>query len=452
MLEKRPEDRYSTPAEVASALLPFCEGHDLPSLVRGKHSSDMTTIAYRDTQSGASRADTRRSRPLLGGIDRRTRRWLRTALLPLGLMALFAGGIYWVLSTSAERVAQSEREADRRTEETRQAMLKQAEADARVNLPSFAKHAARTSLPEEIQRRFAVLVEGADDPEMIAALRKLNVEVPPGRAALEVLDATALADIDRWIATFAHGHGSELAVDSWFITNADGVQVARSPKAASIGESYRRRDYFHGQGHDIEDSEAPLDGVKPIERNHLSLVYSSTTSGLLKVAFSTPIWDDAPAAEGEPGQRRVIGVLAMSVNVDDFTVLDKDLAGDSEVILVDLRPDWIEGQENRGLILHHPRMEKGKLVRIDPELLQAIDAAEPCKDPNFDGKNHFEVGYVDPLVENPAQRFWGAFEPVRYRVGDVQGPGQLPDRPGWLVLAQKPMPMPAEPVATPPAP
>ena len=35
---------------IAAALSPFCEGQDLTSLVRGKKSSDMTTMAFRDTQ------------------------------------------------------------------------------------------------------------------------------------------------------------------------------------------------------------------------------------------------------------------------------------------------------------------------------------------------------------------------------------------------------------------
>ena len=61
----------------------------------------------------------------------------------------------------------------------------------------------------------------------------------------------------------------------------------------------------------------------------------------------------------------------MTVNVHEFKVLEEELAGGNEVVLVDLRPDWIEG-EGHGLILHHPQRAQhgeGKLARVDPELL-----------------------------------------------------------------------------------
>ena len=46
----------------------------------------------------------------------------------------------------------------------------------------------------------------------------------------------------------------------------------------------------------------------PIQKNHLSLVYRSSTSGLLKVAFSTPIWYDPPEANGKSAEAKKIYV------------------------------------------------------------------------------------------------------------------------------------------------
>ena len=117
-------------------------------------------------------------------------------------------------------------------------------------------------------------------------------------------------------------------------------------------------------------------------------------------------------------------VLSMSVNVHDFKVLDAELAGASEVVLIDLRSDWIEEKNGRpveghGLILHHPNLEKGRLARADPKLLEQIKAARPLEDPDFDGAKHFLSGYVDPLAKEPTQKYWGAFEPNPWQSDDA---------------------------------
>jgi hypothetical protein len=137
----------------------------------------------------------------------------------------------------------------------------------------------------------------------------------------------------------------------------------------------------------------------------------------------------------------VIGVLAMSVNVHEFNVLEEELAGGSEVVLIDLRADFIEKEPKSGLILHHPRLEKGQLARVPQDLLETINKANPITDADFDGLNHFldDEGYHDPLNPDTAVRYWGAFEPVRYEIGDAPASLGPIDRVGWVVLVQKRM-------------
>ena len=449
MLEKRPEERFSTPAEVAAALAPFAEGHALPALVRSHQSGEAHDSALRETKpDGVSRIDTRRSRPWFSGVDLRpSRRWLLGTALPLALIAVFGGAALMVLNKS------------------RQQTIQQAEERDRESLISFAKHAARTTMPEELAKRFEVLTEAAQSPELIEAVGKLNIELPADAAGLEAFNKEALKQLDAWIATLAHRHGNAIIVDSWFVNNKFGVQVARSPYDTSVGQSFRHRDYFHGVAKNFTAEDAAQAQLGPIQRNNLSLVYRSSTSGLLKVAFSAPIWSrprvepEAPGSE-QPGSgttrlaadagaeaeppREVIGVLAMSVNVHEFKVLEEELAGGSEVVLIDLRPDWIEAKNpsdepRHGLILHHPRLAKGKLARVDPALLEELYRANPATDQNFDAAEHFlgGRGYADPLASGPNERYWGAFEPVRYDIGDV-APGNGPtDRVGWVVLVQK---------------
>jgi hypothetical protein len=135
--------------------------------------------------------------------------------------------------------------------------------------------------------------------------------------------------------------------------------------------------------------------------------------------------------------REVIGVLAMTANLRDFTVLDKSMAGGSQVMLIDLRNDWVEPTKDRGLVLHHPQMEDGEFVRLDKELLAKIDAAKPLEATDFDGEEYFLTGYSDPVDGEGGKKYWGVFEPVRYAID--QGANGGKDRFGWIVLVQKEM-------------
>jgi serine/threonine protein kinase len=454
MLEKRPEDRYATPAEVAAALAPFAEGHGLAALVRGHRTGEGLNSGLRETKpDGVSRVETHRSRLWFSGIDLRpSRRWMVQTAVPIALVAIVSAAAIWKLNS---------RKTDevRKAQESRAAIIQRAEEEARKSLSSFAKHAARESLPKELARRFEVLTEAADDPQLIDALGKLNVEPPEGSIpGPEHYDAGASEAIATWLALLANEHNNELVVDSWFVNNKFGVQVARSPKDTSLWQSYQHRDYFHGQASDV----SPEEELPPIQHNNLSLVYKSSSAReeTYKVAFSVPVWNRpadaeattvAAATETQKTERKVVGVLAMSVKVQDFRVLEEDLAGGSEVVLIDLRPDWTEEVETepgkterverRGLILHHLHLTTGKLARLDDEMLARIDAAKPLEDPAFDGRDHVisGEGYRDPLNPDPTARYWGAFEPVLYEVGDV-APGAGPtDRVGWVVLVQKQM-------------
>jgi serine/threonine protein kinase/class 3 adenylate cyclase len=435
MLEKRPEDRYSTPAEVSAALAPFAEGHQLPALIRAQQGStpaaDGSTTPTRS--NGLSKADTWRSRPWFsGGSFARNRQYILNRLVPIALMALFTGGAVWLLYASHAA-------ADREAEAERLRVERQVQAGARDVLSSFAKTAAAT-VARELDKRFTILAKEAADPELIKLVGRLNAQ-PDDKAAQDELQA--------WVRKLPDEYGKELKVESWFVQDVRGTQIARTPKdSASYMKPYWFRDYFHGAGKDRDETDESVRAeTRPIEDNHLSSVYYSTTTKLLKVAFSVPIRGDrsgaaaaasATAAAAGDGDGKVIGVLAMSINLQDFTVLDPEQAAGSEVLLVDLRPDWIKG-ENHGLVLHGPRLAAGQLARIDGELLAQIDRARPLSDPEFNGADHFLAGYDDPLTADDGQKYWGAFEPVRYQISTHEGEGRG-ERFGWVVLVQRPMP------------
>jgi hypothetical protein len=234
-------------------------------------------------------------------------------------------------------------------------------------------------------------------------------------------DQNLWSPLEPWISQqFLKNHDA-MPADSWFIDNLEGVQVARSPMSdKSFGEFYGYRDYFHGQGENLDPAEAR--GVAPIHDINLSAVYKSDTSHALKVAFSVPIWSSA-----EPSERRVLGVLAMSVNVADFQVLEEDMSAGKEIVLIDTRPAEIDGQEIRGLILFHPEQRKGQQVRASDAVLAAIESDE-----------QFISDYNDPLAKDSKQVYWGALQPVVYAFRET-GEGEPREyRPGWVVLVQTP--------------
>ncbi len=227
----------------------------------------------------------------------------------------------------------------------------------------------------------------------------------------------------------------------------DGTQIARHPlleqdskqPVDSFLKNFAHRDYFHGQGKELPEIQESPEGtisienrIAPIQEPYISAVYLSSTTGKLRVAFSVPIW-----SSGET--RKVIAVLAMSVDLGAFEVLNTKVQLGKDIVLVDLRNDYLETNPetgepvaNRGLILNHPRLslakDKTHPPRIGPTVLAAMDA----------DTDHFIADYPDPLTPDSKIVYWGAFEPVEYTVQDVMTklPKKVPAR--WMVLAQQP--------------
>jgi hypothetical protein len=160
-------------------------------------------------------------------------------------------------------------------------------------------------------------------------------------------------------------------------------------------------------------------------------VYRSTSTGHLKVAFSVPIEN---GLKGE--DRKIVGVLAMAVDLGEFNVLEKQLPPGHEVVLVDLRKATIDGETRRGLVLHR---QAGSSYRegqpppwIGSELLARIEKLLAGLDPaSTDGA--MLTNYTDDAL-TAGKPYWGAMRPVIDR---------RPDEPvrdtRWLVIVQEPL-------------
>ena len=270
-------------------------------------------------------------------LTRRLARWTRrhrtvaqTAFAALGLLVLLAGAT----SVLLRRVAHDEYRS-------RQTALHMA-----------ARLAANTAALQ-IDSRWRILEHAADDDRLVGALR----DAEAGKTA---------AGGDRWDAIQTALEGIAAATrgtvdaESWTVCDAKGIQVARSPRADTIGQDFSWRNYFHGGEQDLE----PGSTAAPLHQVHRSTVYRSSSTGKLKVAFSAPIWSVDRPEEG----RRVLGVLLMSFDVGLlFRSVDGIGAWNAShapysVAVIDLRDDRVEGESHAGLVLENPDVAGTDLV------------------------------------------------------------------------------------------
>ncbi len=238
---------------------------------------------------------------------------------------------------------QAQREHQLRTQAERAEKI--ADGARLANLRSTAAFAANT-YGYEIDQRWRVLGELAAE----ATLRTL-VEQMSGQST----NSDAQKELQNWLMVHSSEALPDGKADSWFVNDADGLQLARNPWKSTIGQSYRHRSYFHGGLRDVSPEEATE--LAPITQPNLSAVYESTATHELKVSFTVPIWGEPIAADSQP-----IGVLGMSVKLGDFVQLETELENMS-VLLVDLRTDWLEGEAKEGLVLDHPNLDAARLAQ-----------------------------------------------------------------------------------------
>ena len=295
------------------------------------------------------------------------------------------------------------------------------ELKTRQSLETAVNLAAQT-VALEMNTRWQALNLAARDPVLLDGLE--NIRTSESEEVSSVLQARIRHHRNAFQSFNSH---------SWFLCTAEGLQVARSAVShRSTGKNYGHRDYFHGNGIDIDVAEGSegLPGDPPyIERPHHSIVYQSTSDRSLKIAYSVPVFRN-PGTDSET----FVGVIGMSVKLGGFRILSEDLLGDHHLILVDLRDDWLSGEARKGLILHHPDL--GELVggttsneslrpRLGPELVKRLLTLR-ANDPSF-----YLERFIDPV--SPSQRGrLAAFAKVT-----VRGQGETLKDSNWAVIVQE---------------
>jgi len=243
------------------------------------------------------------------------------------------------------------------------------------------------------------------DPKLLDEERQTLREqflVHPGRQALQQRLKSLFDD------------ETEPPVASWFVTDPEGLHLARAPDTSSIGVNYAWRTYFCGDQVDQRPEWRPKSD-EHVKETNLSALFQSAATNRWSVAISTPVQVDPPDG-------KFLGVLAMAVDVDRFVDLQ---GGDRQfAVLV----DWRSGP-NKGVILQHPLFDS--LVREHGKLPDRIHKYRLEANQLPDDKERRE-NYVDPLARDEEgaafRRNWLAeMAPVGIREGNT----------GWVVIVQE---------------
>lgn len=230
--------------------------------------------------------------------------------------------------------------------------------DGSVESNRFAARFVAETAARDIDRRWQILETEA------LRLAPLLVKVG-GKTGKADLNTPERAALQRRMVRAHEAYQEVAPATSWFLVDATGMQLARSPVGETIGQRWSHRDYFHGKGEDVPEG---TKNVAPIEHPHRSAVYESGSTRNRTVAFSVPIRSDDEA-------RTVIGVVGMSVPVGGFGEMRSSAEENQPQIaaLADVRP-LRDGQD--GLILQHPsladevaRRERGEDVKVQKNFM-----------------------------------------------------------------------------------
>lgn len=404
MMAKTPEARFESALDLRDEIEPFADHGELMAAVG--ENFDTTASGHQSKETSKLRKPRRRR------FARRRRKWILVACLAVALLAVAA-----VVSISRINAAISK---------------------SRLKMLHVQASSVANQYGSEIERRLKMLRTATSDPGLPSLLLATD------GAAVQSAEFGAL---DSWLGNAKLHSGlnsNERLQSTWFITDAHGRQVARVPKEISLGKTdYWTRSYFHGMSADLDVEQDDPNRVSPIRQATVSAPYVSSSEGKWKIAFSSPIFPLATSGENEP-----IGVLSMSVLLEEFKWFRADV-DNSAVTLIELfREDWLQsdmaGQDRIGLIIDHPNLslamdEKGDesgLFRIEPELVAQLQDLRGLRVDSFlRGKGRTQCDtcvsqhYVDPVAANPTSLRRAAFESVI-----VRDFGRNLENLGWMVV------------------
>lgn len=199
--------------------------------------------------------------------------------------------------------------------------------------------------------------------ESIAATRTQFLDHPARGILLDQLKSRLQVYLDQ--LAIAPLKRPKLA--SLFVLDSRGTMLAvayANPQRASrsAGNNYCWRTYYHGGPRDLARQLRPTE-VAPIRETHLSAAFKSTTTQRWKVAISTPVLSQ------HEGEERLLGVMAITVDLGDFVTLRSESLGNQKAVFLDGRD---------GAVLQHPDMRQlnqegaEETFRVQPDDLERL--------------------------------------------------------------------------------
>ncbi|HLA85489.1 MAG TPA: protein kinase, partial [Thermoguttaceae bacterium] len=174
----------------------------------------------------------------------------------------------------------------------------------------------------------------------------------------------------------------------YFLNDARGVQIAREPEDAIIGQNFAWRTYFNGRVDDMRESERPGPD-EHLTKPRISAVYRSKAIHRWMASIAAPVYDLSP-------EKKFLGVVAVMVPVGEFV----QFAGQNESQFAALI-DWRKGR-NHGLVLQHPKLDKVVERSGMPEGESPVFVVKNLNVAS--GGSGQLVDYFDPVTDKPGSR------------------------------------------------
>ncbi|MCP4887794.1 MAG: protein kinase [Planctomycetaceae bacterium] len=201
-----------------------------------------------------------------------------------------------------------------------------------------------------------------------------------------------------------HDPGLRGRTYSFFICDAEGIQIAREPKKNTLGTDFDFRSYFTGGDQEGNQKGPRLDHVwKPDSAPKLSASFVTLDKEAVVIAISAPIWIDSEFQ----------GVAGIFIELGDL-VSDPEFAdANGKMLIFDAR----RGARDARLIHHQgEQIESIEPVDISPFLSQAREGATAVDDPILGGGRWRVATQRDPEQ--------GLVVMMAERAEDIETPGK----------------------------
>lgn len=302
-------------------------------------------------------------------------------------------------------------------------------------------HAAEAARVRNLKLSAGFLAQAIGD-EIDLRWRLLETEVRSAELRRLVMatnaapeDQAVRRELSSWLNDRKSCRGTVAEGAVWAVYGADGVQVARSPRANSVGRSFQHRDYFHGFGRDKPEDNPELAAVKPFEyvlrqvtsehdAVYMSCVFQSSNTNRLIVSFAAPIWDKPDEEEN----RTAIGVFAIPVEIKDFEL-------PLNAMMFQLDNDPFENKP--GLVIAHPQLGNRSEEQLPPRISEEVfETARQLRAERLMRRGGFVAtvdGFIrkfhDPVTDVVSL---GAMEPII-----IQGRPDVVGDTGWFVVVSE---------------